>query len=67
MKGFKKELNMNRWLKLILLDYRFHKIHSSKFPDRNNKSPLELAETNLPKYHNWLTLVRKWKGRQPVN
>ncbi len=67
MKGFKKELNMDRWLKLILLDYRFHKIHSSKFPNRNNKSPLELAKTNLPKYHNWLTLVRKWKDKQPVN
>jgi len=59
MKGFKKELNMDRWLKFILLDYRFHKIHSSGFRNRNGKSPLELAEVNLPKYHNWITLVRK--------
>jgi hypothetical protein len=59
MKGFKKELNMDRWLKFILLDYRFHKIHSSNFKNRNGKSPLELAKVNLPKYHNWITLVRK--------
>lgn len=59
MKGFKKELNIERWFKFMLLDYRFHKIHSSKFPDRNNNSPLELAGVKLPKYHNWITLVRK--------
>jgi len=59
MKGFKKELNMDRWLKFILLDYRFHKIRSSGFKERNGKSPLELAKVNLPKYHNWITLVRK--------
>lgn len=63
MKGFKKELNMDRWLKFILLDYRFHKIHSSGLKERNGKSPLELAKVNLPKYHNWLTLVRKKTGR----
>lgn len=62
-KGFKKELNMDRWLKFILLDYRFHKIHSSSFKERNNKSPLELAKINLPKYHNWITLVRKKVGK----
>lgn len=59
MKGFKKELNVDRWVKLLLLDYRFHKIHSSKFPNRNGKSPLELAQVSLPKYHNWITLVRR--------
>jgi hypothetical protein len=63
MKGFKKELNMDRWLKFILLDYRFHKIHSSCFKNRNGKSPLELAEVNLSKYHNWITLVRKKAGK----
>jgi Transposase, Mutator family len=63
MKGFKKELNMERWLKFILLDYRFHKVHSSSFKDRNGKSPLELAEVNLPKYHNWINLVRKKVGQ----
>ena len=59
MKGFKKELNIERWFKFMLLDYRFHKIHSSKFSERNNNSPLELAEVDLPKYHNWITLTRK--------
>lgn len=63
MKGFKKELNTDRWLKFILLDYRFHKIHSSGFKERNGKSPLELAGVNLPKYHNWITLVRKKSGK----
>lgn len=62
-KGFKKELNMDRWLKFILLDYRFHKIHSSSFKKRNRKSPLELARVDLPKYHNWITLVRKKTGK----
>lgn len=63
MKGFKKELNIERWFKLMLLDYRFHQIHSSKFPGRNGSSPLELAEVDLPKYHNWITLVRKKFGK----
>lgn len=63
MKGFKKELNIGRWFKFMLLDYRFHKIHSSKFPDRNNKSPLELANVDLPKYHNWINLIRKEFGK----
>lgn len=63
MKGFKKELNMDRWLKFILLDYRFHKVHSSGFIGRNGKSPLELALVNLPKYHNWINLVRKKVGK----
>lgn len=58
-KGFKKELNIHRWLKLMLLDYRFHIIRSSKLPDRNGKSPLQLAEVELPKYHNWIALLRK--------
>lgn len=63
MKGFKKELNMDRWLKFILLDYRFHKVHSSGLKGRNGKSPLELAQVNLPKYHNWINLVRKKVGK----
>lgn len=63
MKGFKKELNIERWFKFMLLDYRFHKIHSSKFPYRNNNSPLELAKVKLPKYHNWITLTRKIFGK----
>jgi hypothetical protein len=63
MKGFKKELNMDRWIKFILLDYRFHKVHSSGFKERNGKSPLELAQVKLPKYHNWIDLVRRKTGQ----
>lgn len=59
MKGFKKELNIDRWLKLILVDYRFHEIKSSSFKDRNGNSPLELAGVKLPKNFNWIKLVRK--------
>lgn len=59
MKGFKKDLNIDRWLKLILLDYRFHKIRSSKLKYRNGKSPLQLACVNLPKYYNWIKFLRK--------
>jgi hypothetical protein len=59
MKGFKKEPNIDRWLKLILLDYRFHTIRSSKFANRNGKSPLQLSGVNLPKHFNWIKLVRK--------
>ncbi|MEK7203399.1 MAG: transposase [Patescibacteria group bacterium] len=59
MKGFKKEINIDRWLKLILSDYRFHKIKSSKFPSRNDKSPLELAGVKLPNHFNWMKLARE--------
>lgn len=59
MKGFKKEINIYRWLKLILLDYRFHTIKTSLFKERNGKSPLELAGVQLPKHYNWIKLVRK--------
>ena len=59
MKGFKKEANIHRWLKLILLDWRFHLLASSEFPDRRGKSPLELAGCNLPKIRNWMTFIRK--------
>lgn len=62
MKGFKKDLNIDRWLKLILLDYRFHKVRSSKFKHRNGKSPLQLACVNLPKYYNWIKFLRKRVG-----
>ena len=59
MKGFKKVDNIHRWLKLILLDWRFHPLMSSEFPDRRGKSPLELAGCELPKIRNWMTFIRK--------
>lgn len=59
MKGFKKPININRWLKLILLDWRFHPLKESMFPVRKNLSPLQLAEVNLPKIYNWLSYTRE--------
>ncbi len=59
MKGFKKPININRWLKLILLDWRFHKLTESEYKDRRNKSPLELANCKLPKIYNWMRYVRE--------
>lgn len=62
MKGFKKAENVERWIKLIILDYRFHEIRSSKFSIRNGKSPLELANVNLPEHANWIKMLRKELG-----
>jgi len=59
MKGFKKKDNIHRWLKLILLDWRFHILSSSEFLNRRGKSPLELAGCQLPKIRNWMTYARK--------
>ena len=59
MKGFKKNDNIHRWLKLILLDWRFHSLSSSEFLTRRGKSPLELSGCELPKIRNWMTFVRK--------
>ena len=59
MKGFKKPININRWLKLIMLDWRFHYLNESQFSDRRSKSPLELAGCELPKIHNWVNFVHK--------
>lgn len=64
MKGFKKETNVDRWLKLILTDWRFHPLMSSEFPGRVGKSPLELAGCSLPKIRNWMTFVRKEYGEK---
>jgi transposase-like protein len=36
MKGFKKPININRWLKLIIIDWRFHPLTESAFKDRRN-------------------------------
>ena len=59
MKGFKKEINIDRWLKLLLLDWRFHVLKESDFESRRGKMPLELAEVALPEIYNWLTFIRK--------
>lgn len=59
MKGFKKELNVHRWIKLLILDWRFHPLTSSEFKARNKKSPLQLAGCELPDIPNWIFYVRQ--------
>jgi len=58
MKGFKKPININRWLKLILLDWRFHPLRETAFKERRGKSPLQLAGVELPEIYNWIKFVR---------
>ena len=57
MKGFKKPVNINMWIKLIMFNWRFHYLKESCFKDRKNKSPLELAGCKLPKIYNWVTYI----------
>ena len=59
MKGFKKPVNIGRWIKLIMLEWRFHKLTESTFKERKNKSPLELSSCNLPKIDNRMSYIRK--------
>lgn len=58
MKGFKKEDNLDRYLKLFLLDFRFHSLKESRFASRRDRSPIELGGVPLPKYYNFLSLLR---------
>lgn len=57
MKGFKRPVNINMWIKLIMFNWRFHYLKESCFKDRKNKSPLELAGCKLPKIYNWVTYI----------
>lgn len=66
MKGFKKPVNIGRWIKLIMLDWRFHKLTESTFKDRKNRSPLELAGSKLPKIYNWMSYIRKNYPNSPT-
>jgi transposase-like protein len=59
MKGFKKPLNVHRWIKLLILDWRFHPFTSSIEKAKNKKSPLQLAGCDLPTIPNWVFYVRK--------
>lgn len=58
MRGFKRQENLDRYLKLFLLEFRFRPLKESRFKDRHGNSPLEIAHVNLPKYYNFLTLLR---------
>lgn len=60
MRGFKKYENMDRYLKLFLLDFRFHVLKESRFKKRRGLCPLQCAEVELPKIYNFLTFLRKF-------
>lgn len=59
MKGFKKPINISRWLKLLILDWRFHTLTESEFPNRRGRTPLSLAQVSLPEIYNWVTFLHK--------
>ena len=48
MKSFKKKENLNRYLKLFLLEFRFRPLKESRFKDRRGQSPLQLGDVFLP-------------------
>jgi hypothetical protein len=58
MKGFKRQENLDRYLKLFLLEFRFHPLKESRFDDRRGNCPLEVAGVYLPKYYNFLKFLR---------
>lgn len=58
-KGFKKDGNVERYLKLVFLDYRFHKLTESRFAYRRDQSPLELSRASLPSYYNFIKMLRE--------
>lgn len=60
MKGFKKHENMNKYLKLFLIDYRFHILKESRLKKRRGLCPLQCAKVSLPKIYNFLTFLRKY-------
>jgi len=59
MKGFKKKDNINRYLKLFLLEFRFRPLKESRFKERRNQTPLELGEVYMTKYYNFISFLRK--------
>jgi transposase-like protein len=59
MKSFKKKQNLDRYLKLFLLEYRFHPLKESSFKDRRGQSPLQLGDVFIPESYNFITFLRK--------
>ena len=59
MKSFKKKENLDRYLKLFLLEFRFRPLKESRFKERRGNSPLQLGDVYLPQYYNFLTFLRK--------
>ena len=58
MRGFKKKENLDRYLKLFLLEFRFHPLKESRFKERQGNSPLEISGVFLPKYYNFIRFLR---------
>ena len=58
-KGFKKDGNIERYLKLVFLDFRFHKLTESRFAYRRDESPLELSRANIPTHYNFIKMLRE--------
>lgn len=58
MKGFKKKDNIDRYLKLFLLEFRFRPLKESRFKERRNQTPLELGEVYMAKYYNFINFLR---------
>lgn len=59
LKGFKRPGNIEKYIKLILLDYRFHEFMESENKRRNGRTPLELTGVILPEYYNFIKLLRE--------
>ena len=59
LKGFKKPGNIEKYIKLILLDYRFHEFIGSGKKKRQGVTPLELSGVILPDYYNFIKLLRE--------
>ena len=59
LKGFKKPGNIEKYIKLILLDYRFHEFVGSENKKRNGRTPLELTGIIMPEYYNFIKLLRE--------
>lgn len=66
MKGFKKPVNINKWLKLIMTDWRFHILKETQFKSRKSQSPLQLAGCELPKINNWVKYIYKNYPKKPT-
>lgn len=58
MRGFKKLENLNRYLKLFLLEFRFRPLKESRFKNRRNLTPLQIGGVYLSPYYNFLTYLR---------
>lgn len=58
MRGFKKKENLDRYLKLFLLEFRFQPLTESRFKERNGIAPLQLADVYVPKYYNFTAFIR---------